>query len=123
MQKIGTLCFCTYSNCSKMLKKHCKAAHKILLLVMERQKVSWKDNNKIHQIRGTHSVLYTLHRLIRIGVLQNQLFLVSFTIMATAYMRANIWMDMSCKNMHVHIAIEWSEGFVITLKLLVTGNK
>ena len=32
-----------------------KSAHKILLLEMERAKVSWKDNNKVHQIRARYT--------------------------------------------------------------------
>ena len=37
-----------------------KSAHKILLLEMERDKVSWKGNNKVHQI-GARYTLRSIH--------------------------------------------------------------
>ena len=100
-----------------------KSAHKILLLEMERGTVSWKDSNKVHQIRARYTQR-PIHpsQTEKRGVPQSQLSVASFIIMATAFTRVSIWMGTFYKNMHVHIVIRWSRDFVIIRKHLVIEN-
>ena len=92
-----------------------KSAHKVLLIEMERGKITWKDARLINQITARYTQK-TIHPVIGEKKSDKQ-------ALPCKFFNKGNWKGKSYRDMCVHSVFEWSNVSVFIVKLIVTGNR